>query len=165
MKILEKINGAFARFESWFLVLVVLVMVLLAFAQVLLRNLFDQSFLWGDAFLRHLVLWVGFVGASLATRDEKHINIDVFGRLLKGRAQVVAKIITQIASVVVCYFLADASYTFVMDERMYGSTLFDDIPSWYFQVIIPIGFALMGLRFLLLALYNVVALKPREEVS
>ena len=87
MKILTAINSWIAKIEGVLIVIVVSIMVLLAFFQVAMRNLFDQGLLWGDIFLRHLVLWVGFLGASLATREEKHINIDVFSRFIPKKWQ------------------------------------------------------------------------------
>ncbi len=144
---LKRLNDRLAWFEQLFLVIVVLIMVFLAFLQVVLRNVFDHGFLWGDIFLRHLVLWVGFIGASLATKDERHINIDVFGRLLKGLSRRVVRIIINLFSCIVTAFLARAATDFVINERIFGSRLFAHIPAWYFEVIIPIGFALMSLRF------------------
>ena len=82
MKILEKINAWIEQTETALLVLVLGFMVVFAFLQVVLRNIFDEGILWGDILLRHLVLWVGFIGASLATREQKHINIDLFSRWL-----------------------------------------------------------------------------------
>jgi TRAP-type C4-dicarboxylate transport system permease small subunit len=54
----------------------------------------------------------------------------------------------------VCYLLANASWTFVQDEQMMGTVIFADVPAWYFQTIIPIGFFLMSFRFLVLSLDN-----------
>lgn len=154
MKFLEKINEAVAKFETAVLVIVVMVMVFMSFLQVILRNVFDQGILWGDIFLRHLVLWVGFIGASLATKENKHINIDVLGRVLKGRAKSIVNVITHFFAAFICFILVTASWTFVQQERMFETTLFHDIPSWYFQIIIPIGFALMLIRFILLGIHD-----------
>ena len=155
MKILDTVNTWIARFESALIVIILSAMILLAFLQVLLRNFFDEGLLWGDILLRHLVLWVGFLGASLATRDQKHISIDLFGRLLSGRGRQIAGVITNIFSVFVGYLLTDASWYFVMDEKSMGTTIFNDIPIWYFQVIIPIGFGLITFRFLINTLQNI----------
>ncbi|TFH02031.1 MAG: TRAP transporter small permease [Calditrichales bacterium] len=160
---IEKINAWVERAESAVLVLVLVIMVVLSFLQVILRNLFDQGILWGDIFLRHLVLWVGFLGASLATREKKHINIDLFNRFLSERGKAVSLVITSLFSAFVCVVLTDASWTFVLDEKMIGTTVFEDIPSWYFQVIIPIGFLLMALRFLVQSAENVVKLTAPKE--
>jgi len=164
MKILQKLNSYIARFESWLLVIIVLCMVLLSFAQVVLRNIFDQGILWGDIFLRHLVLWVGFIGASIATRENKHINIDVFNRLMKGKSKFFSQALVNIFAAVVSFLLMQASWSFVMEEKEFESILFNDIPAWYFQIIIPVGFGLMTARFIINLLQNLTdAFSSRQE--
>jgi TRAP-type C4-dicarboxylate transport system permease small subunit len=138
-------------------------MILLSFLQVLLRNFFDQGILWGDIFLRNLVLWVGFLGASLATREGKHINIDLFTRFLSGRWRAMAQLVTHLSAALVCIVLADAGWTFVMDEKLYQTKIFAEIPAWYFQTIIPVGFLLMAFRFFLIALDKSIGLFSLQQ--
>jgi TRAP-type C4-dicarboxylate transport system permease small subunit len=156
MNIIEKFNMWIEKAETIVLVLVLGIMVIFAFLQVVLRNIFNEGILWGDIFLRHLVLWVGFLGASLATREKKHINIDLFSRFMSDKGKAYIRFFTNLFSVFICYLLTDASWTFVQDEKMIGTIIFTDIPAWYFQTIIPIGFFLMSFRFLALALENIV---------
>ena len=166
-KFLKYIDQWIARFETILLVLVLSVMVLLAFLQVVLRNLFSEGILWGDTFLRHLVLWVGFLGASLATREKKHINIDLFTRFFKDKSKALILSITNLFAAVICWFLTSAAWTFVMDERSYNSILFNEIPAWYFQIIIPVGFLLMTFRFFIIFIENLIDIfssKSGEEV-
>jgi len=158
MKVIEKLNSWIEKTETIVLVSVLFFMVIFAFLQVLLRNIFNEGILWGDILLRHLVLWVGFIGASLATREQKHINIDLFGRFVSEKGKKVVRLVTNLFSVFICYVLANASWTFVQDEKMVGTEIFSDIPAWYFQTIIPIGFFLMAFRFLILSIDNVVDL-------
>ena len=152
MIILKKINDSIAALEEWFLVVIIISMVLLSFLQVVLRNVLGQGILWGDPLLRHLVLWVGFIGASLATRSEKHINMDVFGRLLSSKSKLIVQIIINLFAVSVTWFLTYAAWNFVLEEKKFGDTLFGNLPVWYFQIIIPIGFLLMCLRFLFITI-------------
>ena len=156
MQVLRKMNAFVARVESWILVGVVLLMVILSFFQVVLRNVFDQGILWGDIFLRHLVLWVGFIGASIATQEEKHINIDVFTRLTKGKSKFFAQAFVNIFAAGVSFLLLHAAWTFVMEEKEYVTILFNNIPAWYFQLIIPIGFGLMTIRFIINCVQKIV---------
>lgn len=135
--------------ENILLVIIVLIMVVLSFLQVILRNVFDEGILWGDIFLRHLVLWVGFIGASLATKENKHINIDVLSRLVKGKVRMLTDITTQFFAAFICIILIRASWTFISQEREFGTILFNEIPAWYFQIIIPTGFTLMFIRFVI----------------
>ncbi|MBN2424077.1 MAG: TRAP transporter small permease [Calditrichaceae bacterium] len=155
---LEKINGYISKIEEWFLVSATIFMIVLAFLQVLLRNLLDQGILWADPLLRHLVLWLGFIGASLATKDGKHISIDVFGRLLKGKWKEISAIIINVFACFITLYLAEAAWRFVMEEKEFGTTVFGETPAWFFQIIIPIGFGLIALRFLIRIILSVSVL-------
>ncbi len=153
-KILNTVDRTLAAVENSMIVALVTIMVIMAFTQVLLRNFFDSGILWGDIFLRHLVLWVGFIGASLATRDEKHISIDALSRLASLRVLPYVKFITDVATITVCIILANAGYKFVASEKAANTILFKvtglgDMPAWIFQLIIPLGFGLIAFRFIL----------------
>ncbi|UCF65814.1 MAG: TRAP transporter small permease [bacterium] len=148
-KFLQKLDSGLFQVENFIILLTLGSMVILSFLQVVLRNFFDTGLLWGDILLRHLVLWVGFVGASLATREEKHINVDVLTRLVSQNYVPFIQFLVNLAALVICFILAKASYVFLSFEIEAGTTLFLDIPSWYIQIILPIGFGLIGLRFLL----------------
>jgi C4-dicarboxylate transporter DctQ subunit len=163
MKALEILNRWIEKTETAVLVLVLGFMVIFAFLQVVLRNFFDEGILWGDTLLRHLVLWIGFIGASLATRESKHINIDLFNRFLSERGKQVSYLISNLFSVFICIILTKAGWTFTLDEKMMGTTIFSDVPVWYFQIIIPIGFLLIAFRFLIHAFENLVSLTEKKN--
>jgi len=156
MQFLQKLNSYVARLESWILVVIVLLMVVLSFSQVVLRNVFDHGILWGDIFLRHLVLWVGFIGASIATQEEKHINIDVFTRFVKGKGKFITQALVNIFAATVSFLLMQAAWFFVMEEKEFETMLFNNIPAWYFQIIIPVGFGLMTIRFIINCIQKLV---------
>ncbi len=147
MKYINRIDDFLAIIEKSFLILILSSMILLAFLQVFLRNFFETSLLWGDTLLRHLVLWVGFLGASLAAKEGKHINIDVLSRALPANWKRFSGIIVNLFSGVVCFFLMRAAITFIQYEKESEATLFADIPIWIFQSIIVIGFGLLMFRF------------------
>jgi len=157
IKFINSANNIIAKIESVFLITILLTMILLAFLQVILRNFFHTSILWADTLLRHLVLWIGFIGASLATKELRHINIDALSRLLSKTAKRITVIIVNLFAGTVCFFLMRAAITFIKSERQAGSALFADIPTWIFQIIIVIGFGLMTLRFFIHALENIIA--------
>ena len=64
--------------------------VVLAALQIVLRYGFDSGIAWADPLLRVLVLWLGLLGALAATRDRRHITIDVLSRMLPARAKAAA---------------------------------------------------------------------------
>jgi TRAP-type C4-dicarboxylate transport system permease small subunit len=136
-----------AGVETALLVLSLSVMMLLAFGQVVLRNLFGTSFLWGDPLVRQMVLWTGFLGAALATQDDRHISIDAFTKYIPPRPREVIKVVTSLAAAVITGFLADAGWIFLLDEKTAGGELFLGIPSWVGLVMIPVGYGLITVHF------------------
>jgi TRAP-type C4-dicarboxylate transport system permease small subunit len=163
-KTLKFIDDSLAVLENSLVVIIVATMVIMSFLQVFLRNFFDYGILWGDIFLRHLVLWVGFVGASLATRDEKHINIDVLGRITPEKFRPYLRTITDLFTMLICLVLARAAYGFLQYEIEANTILFNNIPAWPFQMIIPLGFALIAFRFLLKILERIFKVPSAEPI-
>ncbi|MBN1155135.1 TRAP transporter small permease [candidate division KSB1 bacterium] len=156
MKLIHAINNAIATIEFGLVLIIVSIMVCLAFVQIILRNFFATSIAWADILLRHLVLWIGFVGASLATKDQRHINIDVLSKVFPATVTKIANVVTSSFAAVICYFLMRASISFISMEREMGTTLFADIPMWLVQSIIAIGFGLMTLRFIIHMIEGIV---------
>ncbi len=165
MNPVRKIDVFLGKCASALLIVLLAVMVLMGFTQVMLRNIFSTGILWADVFLRHTVLWIGFLGAIVAAGEKRHITIDALTKLLSPRQQRIASVITGIASVTVCYFLTSASLRFLKDEMEFGGTLILDLPIWIFQVIIPAGFGLMMVRFAVHTLDSAVSLFQSVEPS
>ncbi len=163
MKLLAGIERLFVKVETGVLVLCLSTMVILAFAQVVLRNFFDTGLLWGDTVVRHLVLWVGFAGAALAAVDERHISIDALSKFLPEKVRHGARVVTSLFAMVVCLVLADASITLLRDEMDFGGELVLGLPSWVGVVILPPGYLLMALHFLIRAIESIVVAAGGDE--
>ena len=138
------------RFEDWLLTAMVTGMIILAAAQILLRNVFETGFTWADPMLRLLVLWVGLLGALSASRTNKHISIDVFSRLLSARAQAGAQSVTALFTAGVSGLIAYHAARFVAMDYDSGVTGVAGIPAWTQELIIPLGFGLIALRYVIL---------------
>lgn len=138
--------------EDALLVGIVIAMILLAFGQIIMRNLLDIGIIWVDPMLRVMVLWVGLLGALVATRLDKHITIDVLTRLLPPFWKLVSRIFTRLFTALVSGIIAWNAARFVLDEYEVGSIAFYGFPSWPLEIIIPIGFGLISLRYVIEAL-------------
>ncbi len=168
MNFLERISNYIAFAEKGLIGTLLMVMILLAFLQVILRNIFSTGILWVDPLLRHMVLWICFIGASIATQKKKHINIDVFSRLLSNKSKSVVNIFTNIFAAGVSYALMNAAYKFLLDEKDAQTVILTisnfEIASWWIQIIIPIGFGLMIFRFLINAIYYLTEMLRYQKV-
>jgi len=154
MKILKAVDSILNKIEGAVLIILLLTMLIMAFGQVVLRNIFSGGIVWGDILLRHLVLWIGFLGAALATSGERHINIDALTRYLPERLKRAVGTLTNIFAAFVCFLLFRASLTFINFEIANKNTVFGEVPSWYAQIIIPVGFGLLVFHFIVRAVID-----------
>ncbi len=140
-------TGLLPQLEVAFLVLLMGTLMGLAFSQILLRNLFSITWLWADPLIRHLVLWTSLLGALLATRDDRHIRIDALLRLFSGRRREILATVGDASAAATCLVLTPLAVRFVIDEASYGGDAFLTVPRWTVQLIFPLVFGGMGLRF------------------
>lgn len=137
--------------EDTILVGVLGAMIVLGAAQILMRNVLGEGIVWGDPLLRVLVLWAALVGAMVAARNDAHIRIDVLHQFLPARVKPWVDAVLRLATSAISFVMAWVSARFVLDEREYGMTAFADVPAWACELIIPVAFGVLGLRYLLLA--------------
>ncbi len=140
------INRTITFVENCLLALSLFVMIALASAQIIMRNVWDSGLSWGDPTLSILVLWVGMLGAMVATREQNHISIDVLSRFLPPHYKGLNQIVLDLFTAAVCGLLAYHSYRFVVMEFEDGTTAFGTVPAWLCEAIIPFGFGLIALR-------------------
>lgn len=135
------------RIEDTLLVTILLAMVTLAFSQIVMRNFLGTGSIWLDPLLRVLVLWVGLLGALVATRQNKQISVDVLTRFLPERLKSISDIITRTFAAIISAIIAWHSFLFLIDEWNSGVMAFASVPAWLPESIIPIGFAVIALRY------------------
>ncbi len=156
---LPRVQRSITRLEELIMALLLGAMILLAGSQILLRNLFDSGLVWADPVLRIMVLWIALFGALAATRDHRHLRIDLVSHTLSETNQALLAKLHDLFSAVVCLTIGWHAARFVYVEWQEGSTLFSNVPAWLGELIIPLGFTLMGLKFLL----NIPLKTLREE--
>ena len=142
------------RVEDAILVGLLLLMIGMAVIQIFLRNLFGAGIVWSDVMLRILVLWVGLIGAMVASRRDNHIAIDLFDRYLPERAKVYADFVVRLFTALICIIVAYYSLLFVQMEFADGGIAFARVPTWLCEAIIPFAFTVIALRYFLLSFVN-----------
>lgn len=140
------------RIEDGVLVLLLAGMIGIAVAQIVLRNGFDSGFLWADTMLRILVLWIGLTGALVASRDQRHISIDVLGRFLPRPLARGVSVFNALFTAGISAALAWYTFEFVQMEYESPSLAFANVPTWACESIIPLTFALIALRYICVAI-------------
>ncbi len=160
---LHRLEGWLLGAERWLLVLLVVGMTILGFVQIVLRKVFSGGFLWADTFLRHLVLWVAFLGAGAAVAQNKHFGADLGERLFTGRARLVTQLVVQVLTVGVCAFLARAAGLFIAEDFRFAPTHIRlgalELPGTFYEIILPIGFWLLFVHYIIKSLGTALELR------
>lgn len=140
--------------EDGFLAVTLTAMIALAGSQIALRN-FGGGFVWTDELLRVMVLWLGLMGAVAASREPKHVNVDLVTRLLPTRLAALVKVLTHLFTFAVCALVAWYSWEFVLLEKEAGTLFLTGFPAWKLQLVLPVGFGLIAVRFFFHALREI----------
>lgn len=158
MKIINLIDRLLELLERWLVVLSFSLMLFFSFINLFLRTLyirFDLNWAnavmsridWSEPFARLMVLWVAFLGASLLTKENRHIRIDIAGHMFSPFLNIIRELILSAGCVAICLIMIHASVGYIKVEMQYSSGSFLEVPLWVYQLIIPAGFSTMCLRF------------------
>jgi len=152
ISLLEKAAKAGQLAENTILVLLLSAMILLASTQIFLRNFLSSGIPWADEALRLIVLWLAMFGAIAASREERHISIDVLSKMLPARGREWAAALVNLFTATVSLTLAWYSWFFVADSYAFEDLLLESFPAWVLQSVLPIGFFLIVYRYAVLFL-------------
>lgn len=152
----------FGRFiENGALVVLFATMMLLAVGQIVLREVFDTGVIWIEGLIRIIVLWLAMVGSIAASRDDRHIRIDALSHILPGIVARAIRVLVDAFAAAVCAVLAWHSWQYLKLEIEWQDTVLLDTPAWLAHLIVPLAFALVAWRFLVLVITGIVV--PEED--
>ncbi len=159
MHFLQSFRRLLIQCESWLAAASLLSLLLLISAQIISRNLFDMGLPAADALSRQLVLFVTFFGAILAVERQQHITIDVASAIVPALSRKLIRPLYFIAGSI-CSVLSFAAIRFWLDAWTYKT----NSDQWQVIVglIIPVGFILLALHFMLTVLLGIDSTDERH---
>ncbi len=164
------------RAEDAVLIIGLFLMALIPVVERLGRAWFGVGIPGATAYLQHLTLWIAFLGAVLATREGKHLRIIAVLHWLPPHFRRVVEYAEAFVCSAVCIGLFGASLQLVVAEapglppwtakiipdfiqhwlEPFGlfysggfTTVAGWIPIWMAEAVMPFGFAVMAIRFVL----------------
>ena len=159
---IDRLNLLVGRIVSWVTLLVVLVV----FVDVVMRYIFNTSFVFTQELEWHLFAFIFLMGAGYTLLREGHVRVDIIYQRLdrKGRAWVdlVGVLLFLIPG---CYLVLATSIPFVLSSYMTGEGSPDPggIPyRFLIKSCIPAGFFLLLLQGLSMAIKALLVIRGRE---
>jgi C4-dicarboxylate transporter DctQ subunit len=150
---LQPLERRLVRWENLFGALAIAVLVaagVLICIDVALRYVFNRPILGSIEIIEYALVYITFLGASWAVPRGAHIDIDVCVQAMPKSWQRVCALLSNLISLgvalVLTIFGATTTWT-AYARHMFKPTVLE-IPTWIVLIIIPIGSALLALRFL-----------------
>ena len=164
MKLLKILND---HFEEYLLVILMTLDVIIVFAQVLTRYVFHSPLAWSEEIARYMFIWLVWIGAAYAVKENKHIKIDIIYNKLTGATKRVSDLVTVVLFLGLMSFMlytsAKVTWTVYTSKSIATGS---HMPMWIAWFSIPLSMALMIFRFIQrIVLYglNDEKLKNSEE--
>ena len=136
------------RIENWMTAAGLCLMALFPLIEICSRILGIVGLVGTTDYVRHLTLWVGFLGAMLAARENRHLSLHAGVDFLPDRPRRIIRIGTAALATAVCGSLAWAGFEFVRSEYSSPAMIAGWIPQWTAIVIMPISFGFVALRLI-----------------
>jgi TRAP-type C4-dicarboxylate transport system permease small subunit len=148
---LQRLLNRLHLLEDWLLAGLLGGLLLVAVVQIALRMFFESGLTWAEPVSQMGVLWLALLGALGAAREHRHISVDALPRLFSPFWRRVAWVVSQVATAIVCVGMAWWGWGMLLLEREAPSDFVQGISSWVPMIAFPLGFGLLGLRFLIAA--------------
>jgi TRAP-type mannitol/chloroaromatic compound transport system permease small subunit len=155
---IDKINIFVGKTVSW----VTLLLVLTVFTDVVMRYLFQTSFVFVQEMEWHLFAFIFLMGAGYTLLKDGHVRVDIIYQKLSPKACAWVNIIGIILFLFPgCYMIIQTAIPFVSNSYhiLEGSPDPGGIPyRFIIKSTIPIGFALIGIQGISLFMKNLMTI-------
>jgi TRAP-type C4-dicarboxylate transport system permease small subunit len=130
--------------ERWALLVFYVMLVITMAIEVLRREIFAYSSIWGEEIVRYSFIYLAWIGAAAAVKERAHIRIDVIIHYMGPRMKALIYIFGDLVMLVVALIALYWSFETVHVSWKFGSVSHGlRISMVWFLMAVPAGFALM----------------------
>jgi TRAP-type C4-dicarboxylate transport system permease small subunit len=135
--------------ERWLLLTFYVMLVATMAVEVLRREIFSFSSIWGEEIVRYSFIYLAWIGAAAAVKERAHIRIDVIMHYLSPRLKALLYIFGDLVMFGVAIIAVYWSFEAVLVSAKFGSVTDGlRISKVWFLMAVPLGFTLMIWRLL-----------------
>lgn len=140
----------FVALNRWILIVLLLAMACIIFANVVLRYTTGESIVWAEEVARHMMIALTFLGMGQVLRFGGHVAVDNLAQSLSTRAARILRggIATTLAIFALGMVWSSSEYVW---RTRFQTTAATDIPIAFIYAAMPIGFLCMALHLAFVA--------------
>jgi tripartite ATP-independent transporter DctM subunit len=142
------IDGAVGGISEWTVAILVVAEIVILFAGVVSRYVFQQPILWSDELASILFLWLAMLGAVVALRRDEHMRMTAVVGMVSPRVRAFLDVFALSAALAFLLLIVVPAYEFAHDEAAISTPALDISNAWRASAL-PIGSALMIVTALL----------------
>ena len=133
--------------ERWALLIFYTMLVATMAIEVVRREVFSFSSIWGEEIVRYSFIYLAWIGAAAAVRERAHIRIDVLFHYVSPRIKALLYMFGDIVMFVIAIFALYTSFEAVGVSWKFGSVSHGlRVSMVWFLLAVPVGFLLMIYR-------------------
>jgi TRAP-type C4-dicarboxylate transport system permease small subunit len=141
------------RPAGWTRNLAILVLVITPLFALVAAYYMPQGYTWSQEVSGIMLLWVGFLGASICAHEGKHLRMEAFDRMVPPHLSRWIHAAGFLVTAAFCALMAWLGYEYVFDPEVGAYALggvFEQtqIPDWIATAAVPVAFGLAMVRFL-----------------
>lgn len=133
--------------ERWLLLIFYVMLVGTMFIEVVRREIFSYSSIWGEEIVRYSFIYLAWIGAAAAVKERGHIRIDVLmhyvPQVVKTLLYIFGDIVMFIIALIAIYWSWEAVH---VSWHFQSVTDGLRIGRYFFLFAVPFGFALVIFR-------------------
>jgi len=135
--------------ERWLLLVFYVMLVGTMFIEVIRREVFSYSSIWGEEMVRYSFIYLAWIGAAAAVKERGHIRIDVLMNYVPNTIKTLLHILGDIVMFAVALVALYWSWESVHVSWKFGSVTHGlRVSQVWFLFAVPFGFALIMLRLI-----------------
>lgn len=151
--------------ERWALLVFYTMLVVTMAVEVIRREVFAYSSIWGEEVVRYAFIYLVWIGAAAAVRERAHIRIDVLFALVGERTKALLYILGDLVMLFVAVLAVYWSFETLSVSWRFGSVSHGlRISMVWFLAAVPIGFTLMIFRLIQSLVRDVADLRAGRPV-
>ena len=123
--------------------------IVIIFLQVVLRYVFNNSLTWVEELTRYLFVWLTWIGAARAVREDKHIRVTILLDKIGPTAKKWMEIVITLLCLFTFVIMTKTGFDLISQMKVavrYSASL--HVAMYYFYYAVPFGGILASLRYI-----------------
>jgi TRAP-type transport system small permease protein len=164
-EILNRLLNSFSKGINIAMATALAIMAILVFGNVLLRYIFNTGITWSEEVSRYLFVWLTFIGAIGALKDNQHLGVDMLVKKLSPGARKIAFLISNVIVLYVLWLALEGSWKItLLNTKALSPAL--GIPMSYVYasgIVMAIGMAIIILHKMYQVFFKKVPIEELEK--